>query len=405
MDELLFLAHRIPYPPRKGDKIRSYHLLRALARNYRVHLGAFIDDDADLEHAGTVAGICGGETCLLRLDPIFTRLRALKGLFTGQPLTLPYYDHPRMRVWVTDLLKRHPIRRVVVYSAAPAQFILDLDPTIRRVIDFVDVDSAKWAAYAEQRHGWARWLYRRESRLLLQAERAIAARCEATLFVSEPEAALFRQLAPECAGKVGYWENGVDMAFFSPDRIYPNPYEPGDLPLVFTGAMDYWPNIDAVTWFAHEVFAAIREREPCARFVIVGGRPAPGVLKLASLSGVTVTGSVADVRPWIVWAKAAVAPLRIARGVQNKVLEAMAMARPVLATSQAMEGIRHDDVLRRWVADSPHEMIDKGLALLAGADEGGHGCGILGREMVKRHYDWEDHLAGVLTVVAGEESV
>ncbi|GAB0056575.1 hypothetical protein SIID45300_00883 [Candidatus Magnetaquicoccaceae bacterium FCR-1] len=402
MDELLFLAHRIPYPPRKGDKIRSYHLLRALTTRYRVHLGAFIDDEADREHAGTVAGLCGGETCLVRLDPLTTKLRALKGLLTGQALTLPYYDHPHMRAWVASLLKRHPIRRVVVYSAAPAQFILDCDPAIRRVIDFVDVDSAKWAAYAEQRRGWTRWLYRREARLLLEAERAMAMRCDAALFVSAPEAALFGQLAPECAGKTGYWENGVDLDHFSPVRDYPNPYQPDDLPLVFTGAMDYWPNVDAVTWFAREVFGAIRSREPRARFVIVGGRPVPEVVRLQGVSGVTVTGHVPDVRPWIVWSKAAVAPLRIARGVQNKVLEAMAMARPVLATSQAMEGIRHDARLRRWVADSPEEMIDKGLALLANADGGE--CGRLGREMVERQYRWTDNLARALAVVAGGQT-
>ncbi|MEO5346368.1 MAG: TIGR03087 family PEP-CTERM/XrtA system glycosyltransferase [Magnetococcus sp. YQC-9] len=402
MDELLFLAHRIPYPPKKGDKIRSYHLLRALASHYRIHLGAFVDDPEDLQHAATVADLCGGEIRLVPLSLRIAKARALKGFLTGEPLTLPYYDHAAMRVWVAALLNRHPIRRVVVYSAAPAQFVQSIDPSIRRVIDFVDVDSAKWAAYAEQRRGLARWLYRRESRKLLAAERAIAARFDAALFVSEPEAELFRQLAPESAYKTGYWENGVDLNFFSPLREYPNPYPPEDLPLVFTGAMNYWPNVDAVTWFARSVFPAIRERQPRARFVIVGGRPVQEVLKLRELPGITVTGDVPDVRPWVFWSKAAVAPLRIARGVQNKVLEAMALARPVLATNAAVEGIRLDSRLTRWVADTPEAWIEKGLALLAGEDDvGGISCGALGRALVEEKYHWESNLARALAVISG----
>ncbi|MBF0192751.1 MAG: TIGR03087 family PEP-CTERM/XrtA system glycosyltransferase [Magnetococcales bacterium] len=403
MDDLLFLAHRIPYPPRKGDKIRSYHLLRALAARYRVHLGAFVDDAADAAHAATVAGMCRGETRLVRLNPWRAKLRALRGFATGEALTLPYYDHPDMRGWVAEMLHRHPIRRVVVYSAAPAQFVMELDPTIRRVMDFVDVDSAKWAQYAERRSGLARWLYRREARTLLAAEQAITTRFDQVLFVSEPEAGLFREQSPEHAAKIGYWENGVDLDYFSPERSYPNPYQPGDLPLVFTGAMDYWPNVDAVVWFAREVFAPLTHALPRARFVIVGGRPTPEVVQLQSIPGITVTGNVPDVRPWICGAKAAVAPLRIAQGIQNKVLEAMALGKPVLATSKAMEGIRYTPPLDRWVADTPETLRTKAAALLSGADEDGTlpPCGPLGRELMRRNCHWETNLARALAAVEG----
>ncbi|MBF0212025.1 MAG: TIGR03087 family PEP-CTERM/XrtA system glycosyltransferase [Magnetococcales bacterium] len=403
MDDLLFLAHRIPYPPRKGDKIRSYHLLRALAERYRVHLGAFVDDAEDECHGAAVAAICTGETRLIQLDPWRAKWRAVRGVFTGDALTLPYYDHPQMRAWVGEILQRHPIRRVVVYSAAPAQFLRGIDPSIRRVIDFVDVDSAKWGEYAEGRSGFARWLYRRESRALLAAEKEIASTFDAALFVSEPEAALFRSLAPESEAKIDYWENGVDLEFFSPDRDYSNPFQPGELPLVFTGAMDYWPNVDAVTWFAHEVFPRVRSAIPEARWVIVGGRPTREVLKLRALPGVVVTGNVPDVRPWLYWSKAAVAPLRIARGIQNKVLEAMAMGRPVLATSQAMEGVRHGPLLRRWMADSPDELVVKAKALLMGADEDGAqpACGQLGRALMQEQYHWGRNLARAMAAVEG----
>ncbi|MBF0125969.1 MAG: TIGR03087 family PEP-CTERM/XrtA system glycosyltransferase [Magnetococcales bacterium] len=404
MDDLLFLAHRIPYPPRKGDKIRSYHLLRLLSQRYRVHLGAFVDDANDLPHATTLARMCGGETRFIRLHPLLARVRALQGLLTGSSLTLPYYNHRAMGQWTRDLLRRHPITRIVVYSAAPAQFVLhDVNPAIRRVIDFVDVDSLKWDQYASGRRGLSRWIYRREARTLLADEKRIAAAFDAALFVSEPEANLFKTLAPETSGKIDFWENGVDVDFFSPHGNHENPFDQGDRPLVFTGAMDYWANVDAVTWFATTVFPTVLAQIPRARFVIVGGRPAREVLALQRMPGITVTGKVPDVRPFIAWSKAAVAPMRIAQGIQNKVLEAMAMARPVLATPKAMEGIRIPDPMLRWVGDEAQTLATLAIDLLNGADEDGSQppCGPLGREHVLTHHNWSITLEKAAALVAG----
>jgi sugar transferase (PEP-CTERM/EpsH1 system associated) len=162
---------------------------------------------------------------------------------------------------------------------------------------------------------------------------------DASLFVSAPEAELFRTLAPESSAKIGHFSNGVDTDYFSPDTGHANPYAAGERALVFTGAMDYWPNVDAVQWFCDEVFPVLRQRVPDLRFYIVGSRPAPAVQALGQREGVTVTGTVPDVRPYIAHAAVAVAPLRIARGIQNKVLEAMAMATAVVVSPQALEGI------------------------------------------------------------------
>ncbi len=402
MEDLLFLAHRIPYPPQKGDKIRSYHLLRHLSERYRVHLGAFIDDEADYPHVTVMEQLCAGETCFVRLRPFMARVRALRGLLTGGSLTFPYYAHPRMQRWVNEILAVHPIRRVVVYSAAPAQFVLqDLDPGILRVIDFVDVDSLKWRQYAQGRRGLARWLYQREGRTLLAEEKMVAARFDRSLFVSEPEAKSFQALAAESADKITYWENGVDVDYFSPERSYANPYADHELPLVFTGAMDYWANVDAVVWFAGEIFPTILAEVPTARLVIVGGRPTQEVMQLQNQPHITVTGRVEDVRPWLAWAKAAVAPMRIAQGVQNKVLEAMAMARPVLATPKAMEGIRWQ---HHWVAETPERLAAMGSALLRGADEeeSGPKCGLLGRQVALSRYNWRTNLKRAASLIAGE---
>jgi len=336
MSELLFLAHRIPYPPNKGDKIRAWHLLEHLSRRHRLHLGAFVDDPDDWRHEGKLREICAS-VHLVGLDPRWGKLRALSGLLTGDPLTLPFYRHAGMQRWVDERLAEG-VDKVLAYSSAMARFVVDR-PGVRRIMDFVDIDSDKWRQYAPTKPWPLSWLYRREGERLLAWERRVAAEFDASLFVSPAEAADFRRLAPQSADKVGYYHNGVDADFFSPERGYPDPYPAGVRAVVFTGAMDYWPNVDAVSWFAREVLPTLRAERPDLLFAIVGSKPTGEVQALAGQPGILVTGRVEDVRPWLAHAAAVVAPLRIARGIQNKVLEGMAMARPVVATPQALEGI------------------------------------------------------------------
>ena len=389
MQSLLFLAHRIPYPPTKGDKVRSYHLLKYLAGRYRVHLGAFVDDAADLEHAGALRELC--EEChLVRLNPTLAKVKSLAGLISGEPLTLPYYRSASMRQWVNELLRATPVQGVLVFSAAMAQYVM---PTtgIHRVADLVDVDSDKWRQYAATRLWPYSVIYRRESRALLRYEREIACGFDATVFVSAAEAKLFRQLAPETANKVWHVNNGVDCDYFSPERTYANPYDEGERVLVFTGAMDYWPNVDAVIVFAREVFPKIHRQVSGARFYIVGARPAPEVKRLAELPGVRVTGAVSDIRPYLAYAKLAVAPLRLARGVQNKVLEAMAMAKPVLASPQAAEGIEARVGKELLVAPDGAEFVRQASRLLN--QDSAAAIGVAGRARVLASYAWESSLS------------
>src|SRR5688500_11802987 len=146
MQELLYLVHRIPYPPNKGDKIRSYHLLKHLSERYRVHLGTFIDDGNDRKYMEKVRNLCG-ETCFLNLHPKVARLRSLRGLFFGQPLSLPYYRDKRLQAWVNNMLGTRPIRDVLIFSSAMAQYVSHASH-IRRTMDFVDIDSDKWMQHA-----------------------------------------------------------------------------------------------------------------------------------------------------------------------------------------------------------------------------------------------------------------
>ena len=399
MKELLFLAHRIPYPPDKGDKIRSYHLLRHLAPRYKVHLGAFIDDPRDWRHVASVREMCA-ETRFEALSPARAKLGSLAALATGEPLTLRYFRNAALARWVGDLLASRRIDRTLIFSSAMAQYVEGAPADgMRRVLDFVDLDSDKWRQYGERSSGPLRWLYRREADTLFRAERRYAAAFDASLFVSEAEARLFSGQAPEAAGRVSVVENGVDTEYFSPAGSYPNPFPADEAALVFTGAMDYWANVDAVVWFASEVFPRVRSAVPEARFYIVGARPSRIVRDLERLPGVKVTGTVPDTRPYLAHARAAVAPLRLARGVQNKVLEAMAMARPVVASPQAVAGIRHCPELEQWSADAPDAVARSLTRLLR--DPAPPGLGEALRAHVVRHYSWRDNLARVEAILEG----
>jgi sugar transferase (PEP-CTERM/EpsH1 system associated) len=390
---LLFLCHRIPFPPNKGDKIRSYHLLRFLARHYQVHLGAFVDDPEDLQHAPRVAALCRSN--LLRpLHPTLGRLKSLSGLLTGSPLTLPYYRDRAMARWVKQTWASYPIRRLVVFSSAMAQYaVAEGFAAARRVIDFVDVDSDKWRQYAAVKPWYSAWIFRREARRLAAFDKGVARAFDLSLFVSPDEAALFRRLLGEEAVRVEYMVNGVDTGYFSQDPGRPSPFVEARPPMVFTGAMDYWANADAMTWFCREVLPRVRRAWPQAQFHIVGARPDEAVRRLAG-DDVVVWGAVPDVRPYLQHAAVVVAPMRIARGIQNKVLEGMAMARPVVVTGKGLEGIAATHGEGLLVADEAEPFADGVAEVLAGRWEG---LGARAREHVCRHNSWDASLQRFLT--------
>jgi sugar transferase (PEP-CTERM/EpsH1 system associated) len=216
MDDLIFLAHRLPYPPDKGDKIRSWNLLRHLAKTHRIHLGAFIDDPADEQHVPFLQLLCAS-THFETLNPKRARLRSARGLFRGEALSFPYYRHAGMHGWVNETIKRVKPSVAFAYSSQIAPYILSgSNPEMARIIDFVDVDSDKWRQYAESKSFPLSWIYDREARLLAEAETQLAWAADASLFVSEAEASLFRQRVGLRADRVMGIGNGVDQHFFNP---------------------------------------------------------------------------------------------------------------------------------------------------------------------------------------------
>jgi sugar transferase (PEP-CTERM/EpsH1 system associated) len=394
VENLLFLAHRIPYPPNKGDKIRSYHLLKHLVQHYRVHLGTFIDDADDWQHVPRIAAMCA-DSHFAKLNASVARIRSLGALLTNRTLSLDYYRDRDLRAWVEDVMRRQKINRILVFSSAMAQYAASY-PDAMRVIDFVDIDSDKWRQYAEKKTWPMSWLYGHEARQLLRYEKKVAREFDASLFVSQPEADLFKQLAPESASKIAYFNNGVDTEYFSPSDSYPNPYPEGKDIVVFAGAMDYWPNIDAVQWFARDILPAVRARSPNAAFYIVGARPSPEVKQLTALEGVFVTGTVPDIRPYVAHATLSVAPLRVARGIQNKVLEAMSMAKTVVVSEAALEGIHAVTGRELILAKNAEQFVEAVTRVLAQPDLS---IGLSAREKVQSIYGWDANLAHVDSVL------
>ncbi|WP_374661017.1 TIGR03087 family PEP-CTERM/XrtA system glycosyltransferase [Inhella sp.] len=332
--QLLLLVHRMPYPPNKGDKLRSYHLLRHLQRRHRVFLGCFVDDPEDERWIPELRAICPD----LFVRPLSKRQaawRSLRGLLRGESLTQSAYEDAPMHEWVQQTCATHRIDASVVFCSSMAAYA---PPQLPWLIDFVDLDSAKWTQFGQVRLPPLAWVYRLEGRRLLQLERQLAAQAQASFFATNQELRAFETLAPECRGRAEVLRNGVDAEHYAPNPGLANPFRSDELPLVFTGSMNYWPNVDAVRWFVQDMLPELRRRWPALRLYIVGREPNRSVRALAG-EAVEVTGSVPDVRPYLQHARLVLAPMRYARGIQNKILEAMAMAQTVVCTEACAQPV------------------------------------------------------------------
>lgn len=398
MQSILFLCHRLPWPPDKGDKIRSYHVLRRLAEHYRVYLGTFVDDPDDWKYVAHVEALCA-EVCVRPLKPWSKRLRALESLARGEPLTVGVYRDRVMQRWIDGLLAEQNLELALCYCSGMAPYVT-AHPQLRRVMDFVDMDSDKWRQYAQTHHGLKQMIYQREANRLAAFERDVAVQFDASVFVSEAEAQFFRQQLPTSAGKVHGIANGVDGEYWNPQLTFASPYRSNERVVAFVGAMDYRANVHAAEWFATEVWPRVLAKRPNARFYIVGSKPTAAVRALGELAGVTVTGRVEDVRPYLAHAHAVTAPLRIARGIQNKVLEAMAMEKVLLATPDAYEGIEDFAGRQGCIDDSPEVMAAEALRWLDAPEITRVPAA---RVKVLSRYDWRRNLDRYESVMSGAQ--
>jgi polysaccharide biosynthesis protein PslH len=390
MREILFLAHRIPWPADRGDKIRSHHILKRLAQMAPVHVCAFADDARDMGFVPEMKSHFESIHVELRDKPVWRS--GLQALASAQPVSVTSFASTSMQKWVDSMLENGCISHIFVFSGAMAQYVpVGFDG--RFIMDFADVDSAKFESYAGVGNPFMRWINAREGRKLSVFEHEIGRRADASLFVSEAEAELFRNRSGLGRDRVVALGNGIDTAFYDPATQVVG-VDGGSPLIVFTGQMDYRPNIEAVCDFATNAIPIIRKAHPTARFAIVGRCPTVAVSALAKMEGVIVTGAVDDVRSWIKAADVVVAPLRIARGIQNKVLEAMAMAKPVVASTAAAQGIDAQDGKDLLVAATVYQEAEQIIALLNDPAIGER-IGKSARHRVQKHYSWAGQLAAL----------
>jgi sugar transferase (PEP-CTERM/EpsH1 system associated) len=382
---VLYVTHRLPYPPDKGDRIRNYHLLRFLAARADVHLACLADEPALEENVAELRRLCA-RVAVVPLHRWKRRLRMGTSLLRGATATEGAFASPELRSilhnWGTSL----HFDAVLASSSCLVPYLRE--PTLRDVpalVDLVDVDSQKWLDYAAaEGRGPLSWLYRLEGRRLRSLEAGIAETARAVTLVSGTEVEVFRRFCT--ADRVHCAVNGVDLDYFRP---MPSNTQSA---CVFVGALDYRPNVDAARWFCTEVWPRIRQRVPGVELWLVGRNPAPSVRRLAHLPGVQLVGPVPDVRPYLARAAVTIAPLRLARGVQNKVLEALAMAKAVVASPPALAALGVQPGVHLLAAAAPAEWDEAVVTLLGDADQRRR-LGAAGRAYVEQHHHWDRCLA------------
>ncbi len=396
MSEILFIAHRIPFPPDRGDKIRSHHILKRLSRIAPVHVATFADDDHDLAEEVELAAIAASYRLVGRSRPL--AFSGLQALARKRPVSLAAFFDRSLAAYVREVIDTRPISVIYVFSGQMGQYVPD-DFQGRVVMDFVDVDSAKFEAYATRRGGPMRWIEAREGRLLRAEEERLARRADVSLLIAQPEVDLFRSRLPDDLAScvdVRVVGNGIDSQGFDPARVSPARQMAGypEPRLIFTGQMDYMPNIAAAERVIERILPQIRADLPDASFHVVGRNPPAALLDRHGRDGVFVWGRVDDIRPWLKAATLALVPLDIARGVQNKVLEAMAMELPVVLTTDAAMGIPGTDGVHFRIADSDAGLARVATALLRDSRQA-RVMGLAARRFVVEEASWRSALASL----------
>ena len=416
--KILLFSHRTPYPPHKGNQIRPFNVLTALvARGHEVHLIAFAEGEEELQTKAKLEEYCTSAT-LIPLNRMAGNIKALLSLPTTQPPSVAYFNSPALRQAVKRIVDTHGIEAMVVYSSTMCQYV-PAEFLPHTVVDMADTDSEKWLDYAQEKSPPMSWIYQIEGQRLRRYEYWIVRNFGYSSLHTQREINVLTELTAEEKKKLIPITNGVDLEKFRPRawaafalenlpanerKFFPDKDENAPR-IVFTGAMDYYPNAEACAWFATQIFPAIRSEYPNAQFLIVGSKPTPQVIALEQLPGVMVTGFVDDVRPYLAAAKVCVIPLRIARGVQNKALEAMASGRAVIATQDVITGVGAIAGDHLLLARDEPEFISSVLQVLRD-DELRLRLEKAARDFVERECSWQplmERFAGLVEAVGKKQ--
>ena len=371
--KILFLSQRVPYPPNRGDKITTWRLAERMAREHEVRIAAFAHDEAD-EKAARDLEEMGFQVAIAKPR---SKLAALPALLTKTPITRVVFGSRELQrkvdAWIDDMDLAY------AYSSSMGAFFLPHD--LPRVMHFAELDSDKWTQYSKLKPFPMNWVYGREARTLLEFEKELAAKAAECVFCTPLEQEVFERLIPGVDSLVML--NGVNLEKYQPA---PERAEPGHM--VFVGVMNYYPNVEGCEWFCEEILPRIQERVEGAHLSIVGAHPTPAIEALGNKPGVHVTGFVDDTVEWLERASVSIAPLRVARGIQNKVLEALAMGLPIVGTSSATQGVGGVPGRDYLVEDTVEGQVEAICGLLRDSDRAKE-LGKRGRTFAEEHHDWE----------------
>jgi sugar transferase (PEP-CTERM/EpsH1 system associated) len=388
---IFFVCQRVPFPPDRGDKITTFNEIRHLSGKHEVHVFCLGDGRRDLDNLTGLDDYAHSVTAVPS-NGWPSMVRALKALIAGRPLSVAAFAEPELHAAIKQRFIELKPDLIMVYSCNVAQFA-DHFPQVPRIMQFAELDSSRWGQYAKRSAIPLRWIYAIEQRRFFAYERRIAHSFSHALVCTAVEQRDFERLIPGVP--VSLVGNGVDLDYF---RSMGDAKRPGSI--VFTGVMDYFPNIDAVVWFCDEALPLVHAQMPEASFVICGNRPTRAVRRLARRRGVSVTGWVPDTRPYLDSAEVFVAPLRMARGIQNKLLEAMAMGLPCVASTTAANGTVVANGAGILAADEPREFAEHVLHLLR-EEKFRSDMARRARAAAEAHYRWDVQMASLDQVIAG----
>jgi sugar transferase (PEP-CTERM/EpsH1 system associated) len=387
---IFFICQRVPFPPDRGDKITTFNEIHHLGQTHEVHVFCLADGREDLANIDGLRD-CTASVTAVPISPLRSRLRALQALLGSPSLSVAAMHEASLHAAIRQRFAALRPDLVMVYSSNVAQYGEPFAQT-SRIMQFAELVALKWRDSAARAAPPMRWIYALEARRLLHYERHIARTFSHSLVCTEAEAQEFRAAIPDAP--VSIVHNGVNLDYFSSAGT---PKRAGEL--VFTGVMNYTPNVDAVRWFCADILPRVRQAVPQAQLTICGSRPIKAVQRLAADPGVVVTGRVPDVRPYLDRAEVFVAPLRLARGIQNKVLEAMAMGLPVVASDTVWNGTAIAEGEGIVAADTAEAFAAQVVRLLRDASYR-TAMGMRARAVVEQNYRWSTQLAALDRVVA-----
>lgn len=412
--KILVVTHNVPYPPNKGDKIRSWNLIKELAKNNELHLVSLVRDKEDQKYQDKLS-----ETCqcaiLVQINPLRAKLRAALALFSKKSLTEAFFKNKEATLAVENLCRRHDFDAKLAICSSVGSYVLKSskvdgkDREVLRAIDFVDVDSAKWKRYSLVSKPPRSWLYWSEFKRLARLERELYKNFEISVLTTSREKQVLAAICSDDSEKTLVCPNGIDTSFFKPLKEMPADYKQLDgfggkdsKAIVFVGQMDYLPNVDAAIYFYRLVLPELKRKHKNLQFLIVGRKPVPKLSEVCKTA--IITGEVDDVRPWIHAASVFVAPMRLAFGVQNKVLEAMACKIPVVSSERILNGMTAEPGRDLLLANSPSQ-FQKQVDYLLSDEELRQKVAEAGYRYVLKNHDWSSSARILETAIRAQTSL